>query len=198
MGQGGKEERGLTGLSLKPAPEPLALVQSFVNTRNIMHGYDLFEDTDEVTSWLFERGFVGGGVRVGEANRRLLVAFREGLRGLLLVHNGEPGEEAGAEALNELAAPVSLSVRFGMEGEPRLMPAAEAGDVVGEVAGRVLAAVVLSAAEGTWSRLKACRNEGCLWAFYDNSKNRSGSWCTMDVCGARSKMRAYRRRRSSE
>ena len=31
-------------LSLKPAPEPLTLVQEFVNTRNIMHGYDLLED----------------------------------------------------------------------------------------------------------------------------------------------------------
>ncbi len=162
-----------------------------------MHGYDLLEDTGGATSWLSERGFLDGGARVGEANRQLLVGFREGLRGLLLAHNGEPGGKAGAETLNELAASVTLSVRFGMEGEPRLMPAAEAGDLVGEVAGRVLVAVVLSAAEGTWSRLKACRNEGCLWAFYDGSKNRSGSWCTMDVCGARAKMRAYRRRRSS-
>lgn len=162
-----------------------------------MHGYDLLEDANGATAWLSERGFLDGGARVGEADRRLLVAFREGLRGLLLAHNGEPGGEEGAEALNELAAPVPLSVRFGMEGKPRLMPAAEAGDVVGEVVGRVLAAVVLAAAEGTWSRLKACRNEGCLWAFYDSSKNSSGSWCTMDVCGARSKMRAYRRRRSS-
>lgn len=92
---------------------------------------------------------------------------------------------------------VSLRARFDPEGEPRLMPAAGAKDVVEEVMGRILAIVVLSAAEGTWRRLKACRNEGCLWAFYDHSKNRSGSWCTMDVCGSRAKMRAYRRHRSS-
>lgn len=52
-------------------------------------------------------------------------------------------------------------------------------------------------AEGTWGRLKACRNEDCLWIFYDAPKNRSGRWCNMDVCGARHKMRAYRQRRSS-
>lgn len=93
MDRGGDEERELDGLSLKPAPEPLALVQSFVNTRNIMHGYDLLEDTDGATAWLSERDFLGSGARASEADRRLLVAFREGLRGLLLAHNGEPGEK---------------------------------------------------------------------------------------------------------
>jgi predicted RNA-binding Zn ribbon-like protein len=116
---------------------------------------------------------------------------------LLSAHNGESGGEASAEALNELASAVPLRARFDPEGEPHLISAAEAGDVVEEVTGRILAIVVLSAAEGTWRRLKARRNEGCLWAFYDRSKNRSGSWCTMDVCGSRAKMRAYRQRRSS-
>ncbi|HKC76276.1 MAG TPA: CGNR zinc finger domain-containing protein [Chloroflexota bacterium] len=44
-------------------------------------------------------------------------------------------------------------------------------------------------------RLKICRNETCRWAFYDYSKNRSGAWCTMAVCGSRSKARTYRQRR---
>lgn len=133
---------------------------------------------------------------MSEADRRHLVAFREGLRELLLAHNGEPGGEASTKALNELAAAVPLRARFDPEGEPHLMATAEAGEVIEEITGRILAIVVLSAAESTWRRLKACRNEGCLWVFYDRSKNRSGSWCTMDVCGSRAKMRAYRQRRS--
>jgi predicted RNA-binding Zn ribbon-like protein len=48
--------------------------------------------------------------------------------------------------------------------------------------------------DGTWKRLKACRNHGCRWAFYDYSKNRSGSWCSMQLCGNRTKTRSYRRR----
>jgi predicted RNA-binding Zn ribbon-like protein len=183
-------------LSLKPAPEPLTLVQEFVNTRNIMHGYDLLEDAGEAAAWLFEHCFPDGDARLSEADRRRLVAFREGLRELLLAHNGEPGGEASTEALNELAAAVPLRARFDPEGEPHLMSTAGARDVIEEVTGRILAIVVLSAAEGTWRRLKACRNKGCLWVFYDRSKNRSGSWCTMDVCGSRAKMRAYRQRRS--
>ena len=197
MEQRGDEARRLDGLGLKPAPEPLALVQSFVNTKNVMHGYDLLEDVDGATTWLSEHGFLGDGARPDEAERRRLVAFREGLRALLLSHNGDPKGEAGAEALNELAPVVPLAVRFGPGGDPRLVPSAGAGGAIEGIMGSILASIVLSAAEGKWRRLKACRNEGCLWAFYDGSKNRSGSWCTMDVCGARSKMRTYRRRRSS-
>jgi predicted RNA-binding Zn ribbon-like protein len=61
--------------------------------------------------------------------------------------------------------------------------------------GRVVAIVFRSMADGTWERLKACREGDCEWAFYDWSKNRSGAWCDMAVCGNRAKARAYRERR---
>jgi predicted RNA-binding Zn ribbon-like protein len=47
--------------------------------------------------------------------------------------------------------------------------------------------------DGTWPRLKACRN--CCWSFYDYSPNRSATWCSMQLCGNRKKTRAYRSRR---
>ena len=47
-------------------------------------------------------------------------------------------------------------------------------------------------ASGTWSRLKCCRNHACRWAFYDDSKNRSATWCSMQICGNRAKTRTYR------
>ena len=50
-----------------------------------------------------------------------------------------------------------------------------------------------SVADGTWSRLKACREDDCHWAFYDRSRNRSGQWCVMAVCGNRNKARAVPR-----
>ncbi|HEX6654657.1 MAG TPA: CGNR zinc finger domain-containing protein, partial [Candidatus Limnocylindria bacterium] len=31
--------------------------------------------------------------------------------------------------------------------------------------------------------------------FFDRSRNRSGTWCTMAVCGSRMKSRSYRSRR---
>ena len=78
----------------------------------------------------------------------------------------------------------------------RLSPASElvplAGGVDG-VLGSVLAAAFDCMRDGSWSRLKACRN--CHWAFYDESRNRSAAWCSMQLCGNRLKTRAYRLRR---
>jgi predicted RNA-binding Zn ribbon-like protein len=178
----------------KPAPEPLALVQDFVNTRNYFDGGDLLEDAEEATRSLHELGLLEVGERVEEAERRRLVAFREELRGLLLAHNGVTGTDM--KALDDLVASAALKVRFGQDGRPGLEPAAEGG-LVERIVGRLLAEVVWAEAEGKWERLKACRSEECKWAFYDASKNRSGSWCNMQVCGARHKMRAYRRRKSA-
>jgi predicted RNA-binding Zn ribbon-like protein len=179
----------------KPAPSPLAVVQDFVNTRNYFHGGDLLGDAEEATTRLAELGLLKEGECLGEAERRRLVTFREGLRGLLQAHNGEPGADVGA--LDDLVSSAALRVRFGPEGRPDLEPKAEGGPVERVVA-RLLAVVVRAEAEGKWRRLKACRNEGCRWAFYDASKNRSGNWCNMAVCGARHKMRRYRERKSGE
>jgi predicted RNA-binding Zn ribbon-like protein len=173
----------------------LALVQDFVNTRNYFHGGDLLGDTQEATARLAERGLLKEGERVGEAERRRLVGFREGLRKLLLAHNGAAGPELAPGTLNDLVTSATLGVSFGPDGRPVLEPAAEGG-LVERVIGRLLAEMVRAEAEGRWGRLKACRNEGCRWAFYDASKNGMGRWCNMQVCGARHKMRAYRERKS--
>jgi predicted RNA-binding Zn ribbon-like protein len=53
--------------------------------------------------------------------------------------------------------------------------------------GRVLAVVYGAMADGSWERLKACPREVCHWVFYDASRNRSGKWCAMSVCGNRTK-----------
>jgi predicted RNA-binding Zn ribbon-like protein len=72
----------------------------------------------------------------------------------------------------------------------------EAAGVSGAL-GRLVAIVNDSIAQGTWSRLKACREPECEWAFYDHTKNRSGAWCTMQACGNRAKARAFRERHAA-
>jgi predicted RNA-binding Zn ribbon-like protein len=61
--------------------------------------------------------------------------------------------------------------------------------------GHLLAIAFAAMADRTWQRLKACREPACRRAFYDHSKNHSGTWCDMAACGSRAKMRAYYRRR---
>jgi predicted RNA-binding Zn ribbon-like protein len=179
--------------NVKPAPEGLVLVQRFVNTRNYLSGGDLLADAVDATAWLTEHGLLETGERIGERDRERLVGFREALRKLLSANNGMPGSDT--QALNDFVTSVDLRVRFGADGRPGL-ESAPGGGIVERVVGRLLAEVVRAEAEGRWDRLKACSNEECRWAFYDASKNRSGRWCNMQVCGVRHKMRAYRERKS--
>jgi predicted RNA-binding Zn ribbon-like protein len=97
-------------------------------------------------------------------------------------------------------APVNDAARRGgllLQLDPAGAPAAVAtAQGVDRALGELIAIVHRAMAAGTWTRLKACREHGCRWAFYDASRNRSGTWCSMAVCGARAKMRTYRAARA--
>lgn len=59
-----------------------------------------------------------------------------------------------------------------------------------------LLAVALSAEamliDGDLQRLKACPGpEGCGWLFYDETKNASRRWCSMEHCGGAAKARRH-------
>ncbi|GGT04090.1 hypothetical protein GCM10010176_055360 [Nonomuraea spiralis] len=45
------------------------------------------------------------------------------------------------------------------------------------------------------SRLKACANDECEWAFYHHSRSRTRRWCSMELCGNRAKQTRWRDRR---
>ena len=65
----------------------------------------------------------------------------------------------------------------------------------------LLAAVARSAAEiiaeGPRARLRLCANPRCGLFFYDNSRTHRRRWCSMTVCGNRSKVAAFARRHAS-
>jgi predicted RNA-binding Zn ribbon-like protein len=178
------------------APEPLALVQAFANTvaEEGHFRWEAIGDPDSLRSWLSSRGLLADGERVGEADVARAKEVRKALRSLLAANNGREADAAAIRALNLATERARLTVRFGADGRAKLEPGA--GGVDGAL-GRVLAAVHASMEEGTWGRLKSCANATCGWAFYDRSKNRSGRWCSMEVCGNRTKTRAYRRRRQA-
>jgi predicted RNA-binding Zn ribbon-like protein len=58
-----------------------------------------------------------------------------------------------------------------------------------------LALIAAAVTAVSWDRIKVCTEITCQWAFIDSSKNRSRSWCSMRVCGNRTKTRAYRARK---
>lgn len=184
----------------KQAPEPLDLVRRFVNTRNRMRGYDLLASIEETARWLSEAGYESGET-ISEKDFERLHALRECLRTVLAAHtfgsSGGSGREVenAALELNELCATVALRPAFDQDGRPRLTAASEGAERLIE---DVLAASIWAWHTGVWERLKVCANEDCQWTFYDRSKNRSGSWCVMEICGSRAKMRAYRRRQGAK
>jgi predicted RNA-binding Zn ribbon-like protein len=179
--------------SSREVPGDLAVVREFVNTRDADDDSDAIADPDTLRAWLGDAGLLGAAEPVSVADVALAQNVREALRELLLVnnHGGDPAPGTLA-TLGSASRDAGLWLAFDETGEPRLEPAA--AGVAGAL-GRLLAIVYGARLQGTWTRLKACREDTCQWAFYDHSKNRSGHWCSMDVCGSRNKARAYRRRR---
>lgn len=169
------------------------MVQAFVNTVAAEGDlcWEAFADAGSLRSWLVGRGLLGEGDPVGEADAGRAREVREALRRLLAANNGGGVDPETVQTLNGAAVRAGLTVRFGSDGGTTLE--AGAGGADGAI-GRVLVAAHAGMEDGTWSRLKAC--DRCAWAFYDRSRNRSGRWCSMSVCGNRTKTRAYRRRRT--
>jgi predicted RNA-binding Zn ribbon-like protein len=95
--------------------------------------------------------------------------------------------------LDAAAQRSGLRIRFA-DGAARVEPSEEG--VRGAV-GRILAEVSAGMADGTWERVKACRADDCRWAFLDTAKNRSRAWCSMQSCGNRAKVAAYRERHTT-
>jgi predicted RNA-binding Zn ribbon-like protein len=175
----------------KPAPEPLALVQRFVNSLDRDHDDEELTDPDRLRDWFAERELLSADERVSEGDLRRAIDVREGLRALLLVNNGAELDQAAVERLERAASRAGVRVTFRADGEPDLVP--DAVGVDGAIA-RLMAIVAAARIDGSWERLKACPCDDCMWAFYDRSKNRSGRWCSMETCGNVEKARSYRER----
>jgi len=174
----------------RPTPHRLDLVIDFVNTADLDRGEEELRDPGALSDWLAGRGLLGEGERAGPEHLARALELREALRQTMLANNGGPAEEPALGRLEQAARRGELSVRF-RDGTSLLEPCAEGPD--GALAA-LLAPVAEAMSDGTWARVKACRADGCRWAFYDFSRNRSGTWCEMAVCGNREKVRAYRER----
>jgi predicted RNA-binding Zn ribbon-like protein len=179
----------------KSAPGDLELVRRFVNTLDLDDGSDAIASDSALAGWLRDHGLIAEGGQARPVDVDRAVALREALRELMLRNNdGGSVDPAAPATLDRLAARAALRLRVGSDGLARLEPE---GEDVDAALGRLLVTVYRSMENGTWSRLKACRNDACRWAFYDHSRNRSGHWCTMSECGNRAKAREYRARRRS-
>ncbi|WP_449066404.1 CGNR zinc finger domain-containing protein [Planomonospora algeriensis] len=185
-------------------PEAADLVLDFVNTRPIDGREERLADAAAAARWLRATGLAHEGVLVTEADAAAARELRQALVTVLLAHAGEqPGGEPGdggttlqeAEAyLRRSGALYPLSPVVTAH-DVRLVPAQEG---VPGAFGGLLAAVAELARNGTWARLKACRNPPCHLGFYDRTRNCSAAYCSPRRCGAQVAMRSYRSRRAAD
>ncbi len=177
----------------KPAPMPLLVVQCFVNTCEGDSGTDVLADPASAGAWLRAAGLLGDS-DLEDAELDLARELREAIRALLVRNGG--GDDPDTSALDALAAlaercrlrPVILA-----GGSVELRPETDDG-----TSGLATLLLIIRDAQrdGSWQRLKACRNPDCRWAYYDRSHAGRGAWCDMAVCGNRIKNRNLRSRRA--
>jgi len=179
----------------KPAPEPLLLVQAFVNTLDLDLGTDLLAGAGAANGWLHLSGLLPADATAGPGDLRAAREARESIRALMARNGGGPqpaGEDLGA--LRAVARSSRPRLVIDEAGTVGLAPEPGGGLADGLI--RLLVIIRDAQRDGTWQRLKICGNPECEWAFYDRSHSRRGAWCDMGSCGNLIKNRNLRARRA--
>jgi predicted RNA-binding Zn ribbon-like protein len=184
--------RWLADDEAKPAPGPLLLVQSLVNTVERPDGPDRLADPADARPWLVDNNLLAPQAELTDADLGRLRAVREALRAML-VHNagGPPPNKTTLAVLRSVAEVGSVRADLGDDG---LVCLAAVGDSVRDRLVDLLLTIRDAQRDGSWARLKACANDECQWAFYDRARNHGGTWCDMAACGNKLKNRAFRAR----
>jgi predicted RNA-binding Zn ribbon-like protein len=173
----------------RQAPGELEFVRRFCNSVNRENGAERFATSVALDRWLVSEG--AAPLHASRAGLVRVIALREALHDLVVANATGSDDPVAWQALAEAAG--DLTFRVVVErNEPRLQTR---GSAVDEFVGRIVFAVMAARADGSWVRLKACRN--CHWVVFDPSKNRSSRWCSMTACGGRHNAREYRRRQRS-
>ena len=172
----------------RAAPGELEMVRQLINSRSIQRGTDELTSIDALAAWLHNHDFNVDTTSLTDDSLQLFLRIREGLRALVMVNSGEPPEKTALKGMESVAQRLGLGFQVGSDGSLSAVPS---GNGLERAAGKLLLIAYRSMIDGTWARLKACSSDSCRYAFYDNSKNRTGKWCSMAVCGNRNKVRKY-------
>jgi predicted RNA-binding Zn ribbon-like protein len=176
-----------------PAPGDLELVRAFLSVHDHVRGDErsLPPSRESLREFLVERGMLPHAETPDPRDLDLVLAVHQALHRWVELGPGGSRRREDAEVVNAAVHATGLEPRFEGGGTPRLEP--RATGVLGAL-GRILAIAFLAEIDGSWHRLKVCDDETCVSVFYDRSKNRSGRWCSMQECGNRNKVRAWRAR----
>jgi predicted RNA-binding Zn ribbon-like protein len=175
-------------------PSELELPLAFVNTLDVEDARDELGNAESLRAWLAGRALLDPATRVTRRDLALAVELRDALRLALRAHSGTPLRSEELEAVNRALARVPLDIQIDAVGAPQ---ATARGEGVTAALGGLVCDMARARTLGSWDRLKLCPAEDCLWACVAASQNRARRWCSMNVCGNRTKTRDYRRRRAA-
>lgn len=166
-----------------------------MNTEIAVWAVDDISTPDALAGWLRDRGLLPVPAVVDAGSFVRARALRRLLRELAMrnTRGADPDDALRAE-FAAIAAELRVTFELGARGALVLEPAADGVD--GALA-EILSRVYDAQASGAWRRLKSCPGPHCGWLFYDASRNASSTWCSMSICGNRTKTAAYRRRRKA-
>ncbi|MGC5320321.1 CGNR zinc finger domain-containing protein [Micromonospora arida] len=190
---------------LDAAPGGLGLVQDLLNTisAGAPRQPDLLDDLGSATEWArlavaqwsTATGRPAPAVPLDPAGLGELRTFREELLdGIDSGLRGTPDLGQSAEASDRVPAgfrSTGATLRLDRDGFVHLDPAGIGADLLISL---ILGALFEAQLADVGRRIKTCRNPRCRVAFYDRSRNNSGVWHSVRVCGHPTNLRAHRAR----
>jgi CGNR zinc finger protein/putative stress-induced transcription regulator len=178
------------GDEVAPAPGDLELIRGFMSLHDHARGTSVsFQPSpDALAWWLRTNGLLPPDAETTEEDLAWAFGVRAALVAKVRENMGEPIDPDLVERLDLCAVETGLRPRFD---HPRLDTAA--GGIRGAI-GVLLGIAFMAELDGSWHRFRMCANPECLTVFYDRSKNHSARWCSMQACGNRNKVRAFRER----
>jgi predicted RNA-binding Zn ribbon-like protein len=168
------------------APSELKTLETYCNSARFLYGEDAFSDPASAMRWLRDHGL--GELQLDQTGLDQLIEVREAIRD----HLDGVAPEATSAVLNHYAHRTLIGPEWTSTGQAVLRSRADNG--AQGLLGHLLVVLFTAGTRGALSRLKTCRARDCRWIFYDRSPSGNSVWCSMDICGARNKMRTYRSR----
>jgi len=185
----------------------------FINTELVANErpVDLLGTFSDLVTWLGQVNLLTeeevkkidrqwGGQAKGAQTLEQARALRGTLREMVeRIASGKPVPQAAIEAIND-----GLRYRIGRPELIRRKGKFERGfQAEFQDANQLLGLLAEAASDllctGDLWLIKKCQNPACVLFFYDTTKNHARHWCSMNLCGNRSKVAAhYRRHRSQD
>lgn len=188
------------------------LCLDFINTQLVLNEQpvDLLATFSDLVTWLVQTRLLTeenakkierqwGKQATGTQTLEQARAFRATLREMIeRIAAGRPVSQVAIEAINDM-----LRYRVGCTQLIRRNGKVERGFQAESQDANQLLGLLAEAASDLLctcdlSLIKKCQNPVCVLFFYDTTKNHARHWCSMSLCGNRSKVAAHYRRHRSQ